>query len=96
MKEELTDECNYSREASFISTFRSPDYLGEDPRFRIPWVWKGSTSRVLVMERLDGISVGESEIGSLSQQDRDDVSTSVDSDEKSAKIIVPSDRRSYY
>jgi aarF domain-containing kinase len=96
MKEELTDECNYSREASFISTFRSPDYLGEDHRFRIPWVWNGSTNRVLVMEHLNGISVGEAEIGSLSQQDRNDVSTSIDSVGKSAKIIVLSDRRSYY
>jgi aarF domain-containing kinase len=73
MKEELADECNYSREASFLRRFGSPAYLGDDPRFKVPWVWDGSTDRVLVMERMKGVSVGEQDVESLSQKERDDV-----------------------
>ena len=73
MKEELADECNYIREGSFIRTFGSSSFLGKDPRFKVPWVWEGSTDHVLVMERLDGISVGEAEVSGLSQRDRNDV-----------------------
>lgn len=74
MKGELADECDYVREASFLKTFRSPQCLGNDPRFKVPWVWDGSTSTVLVMERVDGISVGEATAENLTQQDRNDVS----------------------
>ncbi|GBE87014.1 Protein ABC1 homolog, mitochondrial [Sparassis crispa] len=77
MKEELADECNYSREASFLKKFASPSYLGNDPRFKVPWVWEGSTDRVLVMEHVDGASVGGSVIDSLSQQDRDDIAEGI-------------------
>jgi aarF domain-containing kinase len=73
MKEELADECDYSREASFLRRFGSPAYLGDDPRFKVPWVWDGSTDRVLVMERMEGVSVGEQDVENLSQKDRDDV-----------------------
>jgi aarF domain-containing kinase len=73
MKEELADECDYTREASFLRMFGSPSLLGKDSRFKVPWVWEGSTNRVLVMERLDGISVGEANVNSLSQRDRNDV-----------------------
>ena len=54
-------------------SFGSPSLLGQDSRFKVPWVWGGSTDRVLVMEHLDGISVGEADVSSLSQPDRDDV-----------------------
>jgi aarF domain-containing kinase len=77
MREELADECDYSREASFIRTFGLASHLGNDSRFKVPWVWKGSTNRVLVMERLEGISVGEAEVSSLSQQDRNDVGVGI-------------------
>ena len=73
MKEELADECNYSREASFLRRFGSPSYLGSDQRFKVPWVWGGSTDRVLVMEHMEGVSVGDPDVSGLSQQDRDDV-----------------------
>jgi aarF domain-containing kinase len=74
MKEELADECDYSREASFLRRFASPDYLGDDRRFKVPWVWEGSTDRVLVMEHMEGVSVGDPEVGGgLNQRDRDDV-----------------------
>lgn len=73
MKGELADECDYVREASFLTAFRSPEYLGNDPRFKVPWVWEGSTSTVLVMERVDGVSVGEAIAENLTQQDRNDV-----------------------
>lgn len=75
MKEELADECNYTREASFLKLFGSPECLGNDPRFKVPWVWEGSTDCVLVMERVNGISVGEADVSGLSQKDRDDVSS---------------------
>lgn len=74
MKSELADECDYTREASFLRMFGQPSYLGTDKRFKVPWVWEGSTDRVLVMERVDGVSVGGSVIDKLPQRDRDDVS----------------------
>ncbi|KAF8622614.1 hypothetical protein AX15_006871 [Amanita polypyramis BW_CC] len=75
MSEELADECNYMREASFLRKFGSMDRLGGDPRFKIPWVWEGSTRDVLVMERVNGFSVGEADASHLSQQDRNDIAS---------------------
>ncbi|KAI0702671.1 ABC1 family-domain-containing protein [Earliella scabrosa] len=77
MKEELADECNYAREASFLRRFGQPDHLGADPRFKVPWVWEGSTDRVLVMEHVGGVSVGGSIIDRLSQRDRDDIAARI-------------------
>lgn len=74
MKSELHDECDYEREASFLRKFGSPGFLGNDERFKVPWVWGGSTRSVLVMERVDGQSVGAAAVHELSQRDRDDVS----------------------
>ncbi len=74
MKSELADECNYTREASFMKAFGSPGFLGNDPRFKVPWVWDGSTSTVLVMERVSGISVGEADTADLSEEHRNDAS----------------------
>jgi len=73
MKAELADECDYVREASFMKTFGSSEYLGHDPRFKVPWVWDGSTSTVLVMEHVDGVSVGEANAKNLTEGDRNDV-----------------------
>ena len=77
MKQELTDECSYTREAQYLRLFGSPEFLGNDPRFKVPWVWEeGSTDKVLVMERVGGVSVGavsQGQDGGLSQRDRDDV-----------------------
>ncbi|PPR00810.1 hypothetical protein CVT26_012451 [Gymnopilus dilepis] len=77
MKKELADECDYVREASFLKRFGSREYLGDDPRFKVPWVWEGSTSTVLVMERVDGVSVGEANAANLSQEDRNDISARI-------------------
>lgn len=74
MSAELADECDYRREASFLKTFGSPEYLGNDTRFKVPWVWDGSTSTVLVMERVEGLSVGDADICNLSQDHRNKVS----------------------
>lgn len=35
MKEELADECDYAREASFLRSFGSPERLGNDTRFKV-------------------------------------------------------------
>jgi aarF domain-containing kinase len=75
MKEELADECDYRREASFLRKFASSSYLGDDHRFKVPWVWEKSTDRVLVMEHVDGQSIGEAGV-LLAQKDRNDVSPS--------------------
>ncbi|KAF8346622.1 ABC1-domain-containing protein [Amanita rubescens] len=75
MGEELADECDYTREASFLRKFGSAERLGNDTRFRVPWVWDGSTRDVLVMERVNGFSVGEANASRLSQQDRNDISS---------------------
>ncbi|KAI0370985.1 ABC1-domain-containing protein [Pilatotrama ljubarskyi] len=77
MKDELADECDYSREAAFARRFGQADHLGGDSRFKVPWVWEGSTDRVLVMEHVDGVSVGGSVIDRLSQRDRDDIATRI-------------------
>ncbi|KAJ7255051.1 hypothetical protein B0H12DRAFT_1233138 [Mycena haematopus] len=54
--QELADECDYTREA-------------DDERFEVPWVWDGSTDRVLV----DGTSIGEADISQPDQRDRNDI-----------------------
>ena len=73
MKEELADECNYAREAASMRSFGSAQRLGRDRRFKVPWVWEGSTDRVLVMEHVDGTSVGADAVHRLPQADRDEV-----------------------
>jgi aarF domain-containing kinase len=73
MKEELADECNYARESASMRSFGSAERLGGDGRFRVPWVWEGSTDRVLVMELVDGTSVGDDAVHRLPQADRDEV-----------------------
>jgi len=73
LKEELADECDYLREGSYATTFGSPSHLGGDNRFKVPWVWQGSTESVLVMERMHGTSVGDADINGLSKRDRDDI-----------------------
>ncbi|KAJ6501813.1 ABC1-domain-containing protein [Mycena vulgaris] len=72
MKAELADECDYTREAGFLRTFGA--HLGGDSRFTVPWVWDGSTERVLVMEHLDGTSVGAVR---LDQRDRNDIAARI-------------------
>ena len=74
MKSELHDECDYEREASFLRKFGSSGFLGRDERFKVPWAWEGSTKSVLVMERVNGQSVGAAAVHELTQRDRDDVS----------------------
>jgi aarF domain-containing kinase len=78
MKDELADECDYLREAQFLRRYNSAGLLGQDSRFKIPWVWDGSTDRVLVMEHVDGVSVGESSVSALSQEERNEVLGPVD------------------
>lgn len=73
MKDELADECDYSREAQFLRQYNSPGLLGGDSRFKVPWVWEGSTDRVLVMEHVEGVSVGESSVLTLPQEERNEV-----------------------
>lgn len=73
MKEELADECDYLREADNLRRYNSPGLLGRDSRFKIPWVWEGSTDRVLVMEHVEGVSVGDSSVSALPQEERNEV-----------------------
>ena len=73
MKGELADECDYTREAKFLREFGDKEHLGGDPKFKVPWVWDGSTDTVLVMERVDGVSVGGDIVDGLSRQDKNDV-----------------------
>ena len=73
MKAELADECDYKREADSARFFASPEGLGTDARFRVPWVWDGSTEDVLVMEMMDGVTVGGIDVEGLDQSMRDEV-----------------------
>lgn len=68
MKVELADECSYIREASFARRFR--EALDSDDRYYVPWVWEGSTDDVLVMEYVEGVSVGSEEVRGLNQEAR--------------------------
>lgn len=77
MKQELADECDYAREASFLRAFHAPSRLGNDARFKVPWVWDGSTDRVLVMEHVDGTSVGGDAVHVLPQEDRDAIAARI-------------------
>lgn len=77
MKSELADECDYKREADSARFFASLNGLGCDSRYRIPWVWDGSTEDVLVMEMMDGVTVGGAEVEDLDQGTRDEVGTVV-------------------
>ena len=76
MKEELAHECNYTREAACMRSFGSQERLGADARFKVPWVWEGSTDRVLVMEHMNCAGVGEDAINCLPQEDRNEVRSS--------------------
>ena len=73
MEDELADECHYSREASFFKRYGAPECLGEEARFKVPLVWPGSTERVLLMEHMEGISIGDAVIGALPQEKRHEV-----------------------
>ncbi|KIK95697.1 hypothetical protein PAXRUDRAFT_826752 [Paxillus rubicundulus Ve08.2h10] len=77
MKEELADECDYSREADYLRRYNSPELLGRDSRFKIPWVWEGSTDRVLVMEHVEGVSVGDSSVSALPQEERNKIAARI-------------------
>ncbi|KAI6118022.1 ABC1-domain-containing protein [Pisolithus sp. B1] len=77
MKEELADECDYAREADFLRKYRSPELLGNDRRFKIPWVWEGSTKHVLIMEHVDGVTMGDASISALPQTDRNEIASRV-------------------
>ena len=56
-----------------MRSFGSLERLGADACFRVPWVWKGSTDWVLVMEHMDGTSIREDAINRLSQEERNEV-----------------------
>jgi aarF domain-containing kinase len=75
MKEELADECDYVREATFLRRFGAPGPVGVggDERFHVPWVWGGSTKEVLVMQHVEGYGLGSPEVLSLPQAERDEV-----------------------
>lgn len=85
MKGELADECDYTHEASAAQFFSSPSGLGNDPRFRVPWVWEGSTKQVLIMQFMDGVSVGGNVVDVLTQNTRDEVRISL----RCTSFLVP-------
>ncbi len=67
MKEDLAGECNYAREGACMRSF------GGSAGLKVLWVWEGSTDSVLVMEHVDGTSVGGDAVHCLPQADRDEV-----------------------
>ncbi|KIK69169.1 hypothetical protein GYMLUDRAFT_67849 [Collybiopsis luxurians FD-317 M1] len=78
MKAELADECNYVREAGFLQKFRSPEFLGSDSRFHIPWASSVSTDKVLIMEYIEGgISLGSELVMALPQEEKDKIATTI-------------------
>ncbi|KAJ4480733.1 ABC1 family-domain-containing protein [Lentinula lateritia] len=78
MKQELTDECNYVREAHFLQQFRSSEFLGSDSRFHVPWVSSVSSEQVLVMEFVEGgVSLGSDLVTALPQNEKDKIATTI-------------------
>ncbi|KAF5377713.1 hypothetical protein D9757_009379 [Collybiopsis confluens] len=78
MKAELADECDYTREAGFLEKFRSPEFLGGDSRFHVPWASSISSDRVLVMEYVEGgVSLGSELITALPQKEKDNIATTI-------------------
>ncbi|KAE9387814.1 ABC1-domain-containing protein [Gymnopus androsaceus JB14] len=78
MKAELADECNYVREAHYLQQFRSPDFLGNDSRFHVPWASSISSDRVLVMEFVEGgVSLGSELVTTLPQEQKDKIATTI-------------------
>ncbi|KAJ3923489.1 ABC1-domain-containing protein [Lentinula edodes] len=78
MKQELTDECNYVREAHFLQQFRSAEFLGSDSRFHVPWVSSVSSEQVLVMEFVEGgVSLGSDLVTALPQKEKDKIATTI-------------------
>ncbi|KAL1708213.1 ABC1-domain-containing protein [Schizophyllum commune] len=75
MKGELADECDYTREAGMARKFSG--FVESDSRFMVPWVWSRSTKEVLVMERVNGISIGEERVKRLPKEKRDDIAARV-------------------
>ncbi|KAI9509005.1 ABC1-domain-containing protein [Russula earlei] len=75
MKKELADECNYTLEATSMRSFGSPKKRGGDASFKAQWEWEGSTDRVLVVEHVNGLSVGGDEVHHLPQAERNEIAT---------------------
>ena len=77
MRIELKDECDYTREARAINTFRGKLISPLDAnRYRVPWVCESSTKEVLILERLCGTSLGENSIRNADQSIRNEVRVS--------------------
>ncbi|KAJ8595418.1 hypothetical protein M405DRAFT_837832 [Rhizopogon salebrosus TDB-379] len=70
MKDEPADECDYLREANSLKRYGARECLGEDARFKVPWVWLGSTEYVLVMEHVQGVSIEGAVIGACLRKNR--------------------------
>ena len=70
MKEDPVGECDYTRKVACLRSFGSPERLGSDPRFKVPWVWDGSTNRVLVMEYIEVLVSGETRCVPCTIQDQ--------------------------
>ncbi|KAJ8583266.1 hypothetical protein M405DRAFT_854392 [Rhizopogon salebrosus TDB-379] len=72
-----TIQVYYSRKASFLKRYGAPECFGEDARFKVPWVWPGSTERVLVMVHVEGVSIGDAVIGVLPQEERNEIASRI-------------------
>ncbi|KAF9064738.1 ABC1 family-domain-containing protein [Rhodocollybia butyracea] len=78
MKSELADECDYVREAHFLQQFRSPEFLGTDSRFHVPWAASISSDKVLVMEFVEGgVSLGSELVTALPQEQKDEIAATI-------------------
>ncbi|KAF8828667.1 hypothetical protein HHX47_DHR3000122 [Lentinula edodes] len=90
MKQELTDECNYVREAHFLQQFRSAEFLGSDSRFHVPWVSSVSSEQVLVMEFVEGgVSLGSDLVTALPQKEKDKITDCDDNPSPVFTRVVP-------
>ena len=68
-----------------MHAFGSPERLGGDARFKVPRVWEGSNDRVLVMEYVDGVSVGGDSVDRLPQADHGEVRSVYQMNHKAAR-----------
>ncbi|KZV86495.1 ABC1-domain-containing protein [Exidia glandulosa HHB12029] len=84
--QELEEECDYTREAAWARQFREWLQVGGVGRggeveglldVTVPWIWEGSTKRVLVMEFVEGVSVGGDIVQRLPQAEKDLIASTI-------------------
>ncbi|KAJ8593104.1 ABC1-domain-containing protein [Rhizopogon salebrosus TDB-379] len=79
VKDELADECDYSREASFFKRYGAPECLGGRRVIQGSMGVAGEHGACAcdVMEHMEGVSIGDAVIGALPQEKRHEIASRI-------------------